>query len=197
MTGPLVPVLPPSVPRRHAAWLQRAGAWAFTRAGWRVEGNLPDAPRQVLVVAPHTSNWDFVLGVAVMLALDLDPRWLGKHTLFRPPLGAFMRAIGGIPVRRDAHHDLVAQVVDAIRAAPAMALAITPEGTRRKTSGWRTGYYAIAEQAGVPIVPVWFDWGRRVVGIGAPHVAIGGAAALTARLQALYHPAMARRPAAF
>ena len=197
MTDALVPVLPPRVPRRHARWLQRVGRWAFTRAGWRVEGNFPDVPRQVLVIAPHTSNWDFVAGLGAMLALDLDPRWLGKHTLFRPPLGWLMRAIGGIPVRRDTHHDMVAQVVDAFRAARAMVLAITPEGTRRKTAAWKTGYYAIAEQAGVPVVPVWFDWGRRVVGIGAPYAAEGGAAALTERLRGLYHAGMARRPSAF
>jgi hypothetical protein len=108
-----------------------------------------------------------------MAALDLAPRWLGKHTLFRAPLGGVMRRIGGIPVRRhgggaSGREGSVAMVVDEFRRADAMLLALSPEGTRRRVGRWKSGYFVIAEAAGVPIVPCWFDWERRVVGFGPP-----------------------------
>jgi 1-acyl-sn-glycerol-3-phosphate acyltransferase len=187
------PRLGPSVPQRGGR-LGRALGWLALRlAGWRFEGALPDLPRFVAVVAPHTSNWDFPLAMAVMFALGLRVRWLGKHTLFRGPAGALLRWLGGVPVRRGERLGGTADAVDALARAPAMVLALAPEGTRRRVETWRSGYYAIAEGAGVPIVPVWFDWGRRVVGFGAPVAAAGGAEALTARLRALYRPEMARR----
>lgn len=186
-------VVPPSIPRRGAPRLTAIGRWLLRAWRWRVEGRLPDVPRLVVVVAPHTSNWDFPVGVLVMLALDLDPRWLGKHTLFRPPLGGALRRIGGIPIRKDERHGVVEQVLAELRGAERMLLALAPEGTRRKVATWKSGYYAIAEGAGVPIVPASFDWSRRVVAFGAPVDAVGGAEATTARLRGLLRPEMARR----
>lgn len=170
--------------------------------GWRVENAPPDVPKMVVVIAPHTSNWDFPVGVLAMFALDLDPRWLGKHTLFRGPFGALLRRIGGVPVRRhgggaSGHDDTVAQVVETFRASERMMLALAPEGTRRRVQRWKSGYYVIAESAGVPVVPAWIDWSRRVVGFGAPQVAQGGAEAMSARLAASFHAGMARRPDAY
>lgn len=193
----LAPTLPPSVPRRHAPRLHALGRWLLRRTGWRIEGNFPDLPRVVVVVAPHTSNWDFLVGVMAMLALDLDPRWLGKHTLFRFPLGPVLRRLGGVPVRRGARLGAVDDTVAALRAADRMVLALAPEGTRRKTTGWKSGYHAIAAGAGVPVVPVWIDWARHVVGIGAPTAVDASAEQTTARLRALYDPSMARRPENF
>ncbi len=188
------PPLGPSVPQRGGHLGRTLGAAALRAAGWRFEGALPDLPRFVAVVAPHTSNWDFPLGVAVMFALGIRVRWLGKHTLFRGPAGTVLRWLGGVPVRRGARSGATGDAIDALVAAPAMVLALAPEGTRRRVDTWRSGYYAIAEGAGVPVVPVWFDWGRRVVGFGEPVAAVGGAEALTDRLRALYRPEMARRP---
>ena len=96
-------------------------------------------------------------------------------------------------MRRGERLGATADAVEALTRAPAMVLALAPEGTRKRVATWRSGYYAIAEGAGVPIVPVWFDWGRRVIGFGTPVAAEGGAEALTARLRALYRPEMARR----
>ncbi|MDF1505296.1 1-acyl-sn-glycerol-3-phosphate acyltransferase [Roseisolibacter sp. H3M3-2] len=170
--------------------------------GWRVESAPPDLPKMVIVVAPHTSNWDFPVGVAAMFALDLAPRWFGKHTLFRGPFGAWLRRIGGIPVRRhgggaSGGEGSVEQVVAAFRAADRLVLALSPEGTRGRVERWKSGYYVIAHAAGVPVVPAWLDWSRRAVGFGAPHAAEGGAEATSARLAASFHAGMARRPDAF
>jgi 1-acyl-sn-glycerol-3-phosphate acyltransferase len=196
------PTLPPSVPRRHAPRLQALGRWALRRLGFRLENAPPDLARQVVVVAPHTSNWDFAVGVSVMAALDLAPRWLGKHTLFRAPLGGVMRRIGGIPVRRhgggaSGREGSVAMVVDEFRRADAMLLALSPEGTRRRVGRWKSGYFVIAEAAGVPIVPCWFDWERRVVGFGDPVWPADGLDVVEARLRAHFHERMARRTAMY
>jgi 1-acyl-sn-glycerol-3-phosphate acyltransferase len=166
-------------------------------AGWKLVGALPQLPKFVVVVAPHTSNWDFIIGLAAKLALALDAHWFGKDTLFRGPMGAFMRAIGGRPVHRVAPEGIVLAMVASIRAEPQFVLVITPEGTRKAVTEWRSGFYHIAEAADIPIVPVWFDWSRKEVGIGAPMRATGDLAADVATLQALFRPEMAKNPHGF
>jgi 1-acyl-sn-glycerol-3-phosphate acyltransferase len=184
-------------PRRGSPLLQRLGRWALAAAGWRLVSDAPRLPKFVAVVAPHTSNWDFFVGIGVIYALDLEVRWLGKHTIFRGPVGALLRALGGRPVRRNSPEGVVAEVAAAIRAEPQFVLGLAPEGTRSRVSHWRTGFYRIAEAAGVPIVPVWFDWSRREVGIGAPLVPSGDVEADVATLQASFRPEMARHPELF
>jgi 1-acyl-sn-glycerol-3-phosphate acyltransferase len=190
-----VPELGPALPRRFGPWTRALGATALGIAGWRFEGAPPDVARMVVVVAPHTSNWDFPIGVAAMLALGLRVRWLGKHSLFRGPIGAMLRWLGGIPVRRGERLGAVDDAVDAFRAHNRLLIALAPEGTRRRVDDWKTGYYTIAERAGVPVLPVWLDWSRRVVGFGPAVAATGGAEVLSRRLRDRhYRPEMARRP---
>ena len=116
-----------------------------------------------MIVAPHTSNWDFVLGISAVFALGLRVRFLGKHTLFNPPLGWLMRWFGGTPVIREAPQGAVAQAVAMIEREPAVFLAITPEGTRTRGGPWRSGFYHIAHAARVPILPIAFDGGHRAI----------------------------------
>lgn len=184
-------------PRRNNRVTRALGRFALGLAGWRIVSEVPPIPRFVAVVAPHTSNWDFFLGIGVLFALDLEVRWLGKHTLFRGPVAPLLRALGGRPVRRHAPEGVVAEVAAAIRAEPRFILALAPEGTRRRVARWRTGFYRIAEAAGVPIVPVWLDFGRREVGIGEPLAPTGDLGADVAALQAVYRPQMARHPELF
>ena len=185
---------PPRRGSRRAGRLARA---ALRVAGWRIVGEVPALPRFVAIVAPHTSNWDFFVGLATLYALDLEVRWLGKHTLFRGPLGGILRRLGGRPVRRSAPEGVVAEVSSAIRAEARFILALAPEGTRDRVAEWRTGFYHIAMAAGVPILPVWFDWSRREIGLGEPLRPTGDLAADLARLQAYYRPEMARYPERF
>ncbi|MBL0311289.1 MAG: lysophospholipid acyltransferase family protein [Holophagaceae bacterium] len=132
-------------------------------SGWRIEGNFPADAKYVVIVAPHTSNWDFTLGVAVVFAVELRVSWLGKHSIFKPPFKKFLRWMGGIPVDRSASHGVVGECVRAFEAAPTLMLALAPEGTRKGVSQWKTGFYLIAEKAGVPIMPVGFDYQEHVV----------------------------------
>ena len=133
--------------------------------GWRIEGEFPDCRKLVLIAAPHRSNWDFVIGIAAKFAIGIDVSWLGKHTLFRGPWGPLFRLWGGIPVDRRTTHDTVAAVVDRFAASDRLVLAVAPEGTRAPGTRWKTGFWHIAHGAGVPIVPIAFDWQHRVVRI--------------------------------
>ncbi|MEO5817083.1 MAG: lysophospholipid acyltransferase family protein [Gemmatimonadaceae bacterium] len=181
----------------HRPTLRALGRFAMRVASWKFVGDLPPIQKFVIVVAPHTSNWDFFIGLAAKLALDLDASWFGKDTLFRGLLGIFMRAIGGRPVHRDAPEGMVLAMAKTIRREPEFVLVITPEGTRKAVTQWRTGFYHIAEAAEIPIVPVWFDWSRKEVGIGAPMPASGNLSADVASLQALFRREMSRNPRGF
>ena len=134
--------------------------------GWQVEGRLPDLPKMVIVGAPHTSNWDFVLFLALAFSLKANPHYLGKAELFRGPFGAFFRWCGGIPVDRSKSTGLVEQTVEAINRARQFILVITPEGTRGKVRAWKSGFYHIAKQAEIPIVLAFIDRSRKALGIG-------------------------------
>ena len=131
--------------------------------GWRVEGEFPDIPRMVLIVAPHTSNWDFLTGLWVKLAMRMGGRFVGKHTLFRGPLGVFMRWLGGVPVDRSAAAGFVEETARVVRESDRMTLVVAPEGTRKRSDKWKSGFYRIAVAAGVPIFPVGFDYRRKVI----------------------------------
>jgi 1-acyl-sn-glycerol-3-phosphate acyltransferase len=120
----------------------------------------------VLIVAPHTSNWDFPVGLFAMLALRLDGHFIGKHTLFWWPFGVFLRAIGGIPVDRSAAQGVVDNAARALRQTERFVFVVAPEGTRRKSQKWKSGFYRIAMAAGVPILLVAFDWSRKVIRMG-------------------------------
>ncbi|MBI5537666.1 MAG: lysophospholipid acyltransferase family protein [Deltaproteobacteria bacterium] len=134
--------------------------------GWKVEGGAPDIPKAVVVAAPHTSYWDLPFTLAVAWSLGVQVKWLGKHTLFRPPFRTFFRALGGIAVDRRDRHDLVPQVVRLVRQADRLMVIIPPEGTRSQARRWKTGFYHIARGAQVPIILGFLDYERKVGGLG-------------------------------
>ena len=182
------------MPRAGGAVSGALGRGVLSLAGWRIEGEVPDRPHLVVCVAPHTSNWDFVIGYAAKLALGVRAHWLGKHTLFRGPLGPILRAMGGIAVDRGAAHGVVAQAVAWFRREPQLLLGVAPEGTRRRVDRWKTGFYHIAREASVPIWPVALDWGARVVRLGAPLMPTGDEAADIESLHAFFRPVRGRIP---
>ncbi len=127
---------------------------------------MPDLPKFVVVGAPHTSNWDFVLFLGLAFYFRVDPRFIGKAELFRWPLGGFFRWCGGYPVDRSKPQGLVEQMVQAIQNTERFLLVITPEGTRHKVRAWKTGFYRIAKGAGIPIVLAYINGAHKTVGIG-------------------------------
>ena len=156
----------PSVPRRGNALLRALGTAVLALLGWRIVGEIPDRRKMVIAVAPHTSNWDFVVGAATMFAVDLDASFLGKHTLFRGPFGPPMRWIGGIAVDRSSAHGVVGDAIAAFESSDARVLAIAPQGTRSPVARFRSGFLNIARGARVPIVLAALDYEARRVRFG-------------------------------
>ncbi len=134
--------------------------------GWRFAGDAPPFDKFVAIGAPHTSNWDFMLFLAVVSHFRLRARAIGKASLVRWPFGSLMRRLGIIPVQRDTGQGLVEQMVVEFEAVEAMALVIAPEGTRKRSEYWRSGFYRIAVAARVPIVLTYIDFDNKVAGIG-------------------------------
>ncbi|TWG89522.1 1-acyl-sn-glycerol-3-phosphate acyltransferase [Luteimonas sp. J16] len=163
----VVPPLPASAPRvppnRFTRWLGRT---VLRLGGWRLVGEFPDLPKMVIIAAPHSSNWDGIWGFAAKLALGLEIRVLGKAQLFRWPLGPLMRRLGVIPIDRSAPQGTVGQAAALIRASDRIWYALAPEGTRRRVERWKTGFWKIAHEAGVPILPAYFHYPERVIGLG-------------------------------
>ncbi len=156
----------PALPRRGNALTRRFAATCLRLAGWGFEGALPDRGKLVIVAAPHTSNWDFVIGMTGVFALGLELHWMGKHTLFKPPYGGFMRWLGGLAIDRRAAHGVVEQVTDEFQRRERLLLVVTPEGTRSKVARWKTGFWHIARSAGVPILLGGLDYGRKRLILG-------------------------------
>jgi 1-acyl-sn-glycerol-3-phosphate acyltransferase len=144
----------------------RLCSWLLNALGWTIHADFPDVDKYVLIVAPHTSNWDFPLGILAAKALDLDAHWMGKHTLFRWPYGWFFRAIGGTPVYRDQVLNVIQQMKDQFARSKPLVLALAPEGTRSRTDHWKTGFYYIARAANVPIAMAYLDYRQKQIGIG-------------------------------
>jgi len=168
--------------------------WLYALAGWKVEGAAPDVDKFVVIAAPHTSNWDllFMLGVAYKFRVRL--RWMGKDSLFKPPFGWLMKAMGGIPIDRSKANNVVSQMVDIYAAADELAVAIPPEGTRAKARIWKTGFYNIAHGAGVPIAFGFLDYSRKVGGIGGVFTTTGDYDRDLEEIKAFYAPITGKYP---
>ena len=174
------------MPRRGSASRAAIGRLVLRMLGWRIEANLPDLPKLLVIVAPHSSNWDFVIGIAVVFAMRLDARFLGKAELFRGLLGVLMRWFGGTPVDRDSPEGVVDQVIARFNASSKLLLAMAPEGTRRPVDRWKTGFYRIALGAGVPIVAAYLDNARRRAGFGPVFHPTGNTEAEIDAMRAFY-----------
>jgi 1-acyl-sn-glycerol-3-phosphate acyltransferase len=157
------PFVTPLLRRASLAWLRRAG--------WTTEGALPPgAEKAVLIAAPHTSNWDLPYTLMAAFAFRLPVCWVGKASLFRGPFGPLMRWLGGIPVERGAGGFTEATARWLRDAPPPVLLAIAVEGTRGRVAQWKTGFWYIARDAGVPVVLAAMDYGRKCVRLGPAFV---------------------------
>ncbi len=147
----------------------RLARWILRMTGWQIEGDIPSEIRKyVVIAAPHTSWWDFPLGLLARAALGREIHFIGKKSLFRPPLGWFMRWLGGVPADRSISRNLVDQVVEIFNARDAFAIALAPEGTRAPVRQFRTGFYYIARGAGVPVICATLDYFHKTVTFSTP-----------------------------
>ena len=170
------------------------GRTALKLMGWRIEGELPRLDKFVAIGAHHTSNWDFVIFIALKFVLRLNARWFGKHSSFRWPFGGLMRSWGGIPIQRHLSLNMVEQAIQGFRDNREFILVLSPEGTRRKVERWKMGFYHIALGVDVPIVPGALDFANRRVVIGAPFQPTGDAEADLQVLLAFFRPYVPKKP---
>lgn len=185
--------VPEPIPRRGSAFWRWAGRTVLRLYGWRIEGELPSASKFVIAVAPHTSNWDFLMGAATMFALDLRLAFIGKHTIFVWPVSIFLRWMGGLPVDRSSAHGVVAESVRAFRDAGERVLVIAPEGTRSRVARFKTGFLHIARGAGVPVLLVALDYGNKRVLLGPSFMPGDDVEADRVRVEAHFAPIRGKR----
>ena len=190
-----VPAVSSNIARRGnvlTRWLM-IGLMRLT--GWRFAGAaFPDCRKFVLIVAPHTSNWDFPLGIMAMYALGIRGTFLGKDTLFKFPLGIIMRFLGGFPVDRSSPSDVVTQTAELVERCERIIIVLAPEGTRKLTTRWRSGFYWIAQKTGMPILPIAFDFPKKEIRLHPLFQPTGDQDADVATLRGLFSADMAFSP---
>ncbi len=163
--------------------------------GWTIEGEVPEGlNRCVLIGAPHTSNWDFPLFLLAGLAYSMKFRWLGKDSLFNGASGPICRLTGGIAIDRSGANDTVSQVVAVFEKQERLFLTLSPEGTRKKMDYWRSGFYYIAKDAGVPILLGFADYKRKVIGIGKVFAPAGDLNADMVEIREFYSGVQGKHP---
>lgn len=163
-----IPTLSACIPRTDNTITSWLGRKVLKTLGWKITGTFPELPQFVIAVAPHTSNWDFVIGIAFKLALNLRLKFMGKKAIFIWPFKGVLESLGGIAIDRNAKHGVVEQMVQQFQQQQQLILAIAPEGTRKKTSHWKSGFLQIAHQANIPVVPVSFDFEKKEIQVYGP-----------------------------
>lgn len=161
-------MVPKEIPRTNSYFAQRIGKFVLSVLGWKVAGQFPKESKLIAAVAPHTSNWDFIIAIALKLALRLKVTFMGKDAIFVWPLGQILRAMGGVPIERRHRHGVVGQMVEQFNQSEQMLLGLAPEGTRSKTKEWKTGFLTIAKQAKVPVVAISLDFASKTVKVHEP-----------------------------
>ncbi len=160
------PRLGDAIPQRKHPIRTLIGRAVFELIGWNLEGNLPNKSKLVLVALPHSSNFDFVLGLSVIWGWGLKLNYMGKHTLFKFPLGLFFRAVGGIPVDRRSPQGLIEKMTNEFNSRSSLMLAIAPEGTRNSDGTLRAGFARIAKAASAPVLPVIVNYKTKTLSVG-------------------------------
>jgi len=137
--------------------------------GWKIVNDFPKSIKKyIIIVAPHTSWVDFPVSILVKFITKVDIKFIGKHTLFQPPFGFFFRALGGTPVDRSKSQSMVQAIVDIFNSKESFVMALSPEGTRKKTRQWKSGFYHVAKGANIPLVMASLDFKNKKVIISEP-----------------------------
>ena len=180
--------LPPCMPQLRDGLQRKTCRAALRLCGWSFAGEFPDVSRAVVIAAPHSSWWDGFWGLLLKVAIGADVHFMGKQELFHGPLGSLLRRLGGIGVDRGAARGVVEQMIEQFRQRDAFWLVIAPEGTRKQVTRWRTGFWHIARDAGVPIVTAYFNYPDRIIGVGPLFETSDDLESDLARLRAFYAP---------
>lgn len=187
----------PEIPRWGNSFSRWLGVTILRLFGWKLDVVLPNQPKMVVIAAPHTSNWDFVFGLAAILALQIRLHWFGKHTIFREPFKGLLVKLGGIPIDRTASVGVVEQTTQQFQQKAQLLIGLAPEGTRSLAPKWKSGFYQIANAAQVPILVAYLDYRRKVIGLGPLVQPCGDYKADLALIQGFYRGIRPRHPENF
>ena len=179
---------------RRGTLVQRCAGGLLRSFGWRSVLVWPSASKGIIVVYPHTSNWDFIIGVLYKVGAGLPARWMGKDTLFRWPLRRLFLRLGGIPINRRERSGLVGTLLAEFDRHEWMWLAVAPEGTRSRADHWKSGFYRIAVAGNLPVGLGYIDYATRTVGIDTYLSLTGNKEQDLARIRAFYADKRGRRP---
>lgn len=177
--------------------MKKISQWLLKKAGWKYITTIPEIPKSVICVAPHTSNWDFILGKLYYWAEERDASFLMKKSWFFFPVGNILRNMGGVPVDRSRKTSVTQQVVQMFNERETFHIAITPEGTRKRVKKWKMGFYHIALQAHVPIQLAFIDYGKKELGITGIFYPTGDEKADLKEIQSFFKNVQARFPDQF
>ena len=186
MLSPSMP--PPNMPQLPSSFGARFCRWVFRVCGWRFVGELPDVPKLVAIAAPHSSNWDVIWGLLFKIGWRLEITFIGKREAFFWPIGPILKHFGGIPINRQAAQGLVGEMARLFAAHDKLWLALAPEGTRKKVKKWKSGFLRIAREAGVPILPAYFHYPEKTIGVGPLFYPSGDIEADMTRIREFYAP---------
>ena len=174
--------------------LRHISRWILRLLGWKLIEELPKENKYVIIGYPHTSNWDFPLGLLAMWSIDKKFRWAAKHTLFVGPVNYLFKRMGGIPVNRTVHTGFIQHMVNMFNSHQHMIFCIMPEGTRSKTEYWKTGFYHIAVQAKVPIALGFLDYEKKELGVNGVLYPSGDIAEDFEQIKKFYQSKTGKKP---
>ncbi len=178
--------------------MQKFCKWLFTKImGWRLEGNFPTEKKLILIIAPHTSNADFLMGKLIFCVLGKKSHFMIKKQWFRPPVGWLIKALGGVPVDRANSSRTVKSLIEHFQNDEEFFLNITPEGTRSRVKKWKKGFYKLSLQTGIPILPGYIDYRKKEIGVGKLIYPTGNYEADIEYLRSFYKNVTPRHPENF
>lgn len=157
-----------NIPRRKNLFLKILARVYFFFFRWKTQGEIPDVKKGIVIVAPHTSNWDFVHLLFFSFLIEVKVSWFGKHTIFRKPFGRLFKYFGGVPVDRSKHHSFVEKMIEEFEKRERFILALSPEGTRNPVKNWKSGFYFIAKRLSIPVVLLGLDYKDKTINFLPP-----------------------------
>ena len=175
--------------------MQRFALFIYKALGWKIRGRFPEEiQKMVVIAAPHTSWYDFYMGLLFRSCIGVTINFLGKKELFKWPFGWYFRKVGGIPLDRFKSENKVDRIANMFKEHEVFRLALSPEGTRKKVENWKTGFYYIALKAQIPIVPITMDFGKKEHRIGVPLYPSGNLDHDMARLRLFFKDVQGKIP---
>lgn len=188
-----LPLIGENLPRNTNRFLPILGKLVLTVFRWGFINDVPNVKKCVIVIGPHTSNWDFAFGLSGLLATGIKASWMGKQTIFKLPFRSALRWLGGIPIKRSVASGVVDTMAKRFKTSEKFILALAPEGTRSKVDQWKTGFYHIAMGAGVPIFLVSLDYKDKAIILGPLIDPTGNVDADIKKMQAVFSQVQAKK----